>query len=311
MLQRSFVVFVQNTDTDEVTKRFRLTIMNQPVGGQASFAQFAPLTSIEVELNPRSTASRTVYATSTDPHAMITVQVQELVQSANGVWTVKQGGLGSAVVLNPDIDNPDIDNPDIDNPDIDNAEVYNPDIDNPDIDNPDIDNPDIDNVEVANPDIDNPDIDNPDIDNPDIDNPDIDNPDIDNPDIDNSSVMTDVSWSITNTGNTTAAYNANLFFAQTTFKADISTQLILYRTYKTPVVQNCVLKSETRNVLVANVPNPQLVKSSTGQVSDPNDPSATNATIYLAPGESALAREHELALETRFEFLRDRRIRLC
>lgn len=300
LLQRSFVVFVQNT-SDEA-KRFRLTITNQPAGGQASFEQFAALTSIEAELNSRSTASRTVYATSTDPHAMITVQVQELVPGANGTWTVKQGGLGSAIVLNPDIDNPDIDNPDIDNPDIDNpdidnVEVYNPDIDNPDIDNPDIDNPDIDNpdidnpdidnVRVMNPDIDNPDIDNPDIDNPDIDNPDIDNPDIDNPDIDNASLMTDVSWSITNTGNTTAAYNVNLFFAQTTFKPEISTQLILYRTYKTPVVQNCVLKTETRNVLVANVPNPQLVKSSTGTVSNPNDPAATNATIYLAPGESA------------------------
>ena len=302
LLQRSFVVFVQNTDTAEVVKRFRLTIVNQPQGGSASFDQFVPLTAIDVELNPRSTASRTVYATSTDPHAMITVQVQELMLGSNNTWLVKQGGLGSAIILNPDIDNPDIDNPDIDNPDIDNpdidnAEVYNPDIDNPDIDNPDIDNPDIDNpdidnpdidnIQVANPDIDNPDIDNPDIDNPDIDNPDIDNPDIDNPDIDNQSLMTDVSWSITNTGNTTAAYNVNLFFAQTTFKPEISTQLILYRTYKTPVVQNCVLKSETRNVLVANVPNPQLVKSSTGQVSDPNDPSATNATIYLAPGESA------------------------
>ncbi|HYE88743.1 MAG TPA: Ig-like domain-containing protein, partial [Vicinamibacterales bacterium] len=299
LLQRSFVVFVQNTT--EVTKRFRLTVLNQPAGGRASFDQFSALTAIEVELNRRSTASRTVYATSTDPHAMITVAVQEL-ELVNGAWQIKQGGLGSNVVLNPDIDNPDIDNPDIDNPDIDNpdidnAEVYNPDIDNPDIDNPDIDNPDIDNpdidnpdidnVRIMNPDIDNPDIDNPDIDNPDIDNPDIDNPDIDNPDIDNSSLMTDVNWTLTNTGNTTAAYNVNLFFAQQTFDPEIHTQLILYRTYKTPIVQNCVLKSETRNVLVANVPNPQLVKSSTGTVTDTNDPSATNATIYLAPGESA------------------------
>ena len=40
-------------------------------------------------------------------------------------------------------------------------------------------------------------------------------------------------------------------------------------------------------MLVANVPNPQLVQASAGEVSDPNDPEPTNATIYLAPGESA------------------------
>ncbi len=312
--QRAFVVFVQNTtaavadQTATRTKTFRLTITNQPANGRASFNQFPlpanvtattpPLTVIDTVVPALSTASRTVYVTSTDPHARLSISVAEI--SAVGGSTVT-GGLGGVVVLNPDIDNPDIDNPDIDNPDIDNpdidnAEVYNldignpdidnPDIDNPDIDNPDIDNPDIDNVVIANPDIDNPDIDNPDIDNPDIDNPDIDNPDIDNPDIDNAS-LTDVSWTITNTGNTTAAYNVNLFFAQTTIKPELSTQLILYRTYRTPVVVNCVLKYETRNVLVANIPNPELVKSSTGSVSDPNDPEATNATIWLAPGESA------------------------
>ena len=300
LIQRSFVVFAQNTSDD--MKRFRFTINNQPAGGRASFDQFAavPLTFVDADIPYRSTASRTVYATSTDPHALINVTVAEL-ELVNGQWQLKAAGLTGRIVLNPDIDNPDIDNPDIDNPgvenpDIDNVEVYNPDIDNPDIDNPDIDNPDIDNpdidnpdidnVHVANPDIDNPDIDNPDIDNPDIDNPDIDNPDIDNPDIDNASLMTDVTWSITNTGNTTASYNVNLFFAQQTFDAQIKTQLILYRTYKTPVVVNCDLKSETTNVLVANIPDPHLVTPG-GEVSDANDPEITNATIFLAPGESA------------------------
>jgi hypothetical protein len=306
-LQRSFVVFVQNTG--EVEKTFRLLITNQPPGGRASFNQFPlppytaqselPLTVIEARVARRSTVSRTVYVTSSEPRAQVNINVVEI-NDLNG--NPVSGGLGGKIVLNPDIDNPDIDNPDVDNPDvdnpdIDNAEVYNPDIDNPDVDNPDIDNPDIDNpdidnpdvdnVDVANPDIDNPDVDNPDVDNPDVDNPDIDNPDVDNPDIDNSSLMTDVSWGITNNGNTTAAYNINLFFAQTTFDPQISTQLLLYRTYKTPVVQNCLLKSQTQNVLVANVPNPQLVKSSTGEVSDPNDPEITNATLYLAPGETA------------------------
>ena len=298
LMQRSFVVFAQNTS--EVEHTFRLTITSQPPGGRASFTQFDPLvTVIEAVVPRRSTASRTVYVTSTDPHARLNVSVAEIA-ALNGAVVV--GGLAGEITLNPDLDNPDLDNPDLDNPDLDNPdldnlEVYNPDLDNPDLDNPDLDNPDLDNpdldnpdldnVRVANPDLDNPDLDNADIENPDIANPDLDNPDLDNADIENTSLMTDITWSITNNGNTTAAYNVNLFFAQTTFRPQIKTQLILYRTYRTPVVQNCALKFETRNVLVANVPNPQLVESSTGEVSDPNDPDPSNATIYLAPGESA------------------------
>ncbi|HEX8028726.1 MAG TPA: hypothetical protein VF491_09705, partial [Vicinamibacterales bacterium] len=168
LIQRSFVVFAQNTS--DATRRFRFTITSQPTGGRASFDQFSalPLTSVDAEIPYRSTASRTVYAMSTDPHAVINISVSELTLVGTQ-WAVKTGGLGGTIVLNPDIDNPDIDNPDIDNPDIDNpdidnAEVYNPDIDNPDIDNPDIDNPDIDNPDIDNPDIDNIRVANPDID---------------------------------------------------------------------------------------------------------------------------------------------------
>src|SRR4030095_13324253 len=98
----------------------------------------------------RSNGSRTVYATSTDPHALINVTVAEL-EFVNGQWQLKAAGLTGRIVLNPDIDHPHIDKPGIENPDIDNVEVYNPDIDNPDIDNPDIDNPDIDNPDIDNP----------------------------------------------------------------------------------------------------------------------------------------------------------------
>ena len=292
-LQRAFVVFVQNTTTEQRT--FRLTITNQPPGGRASFDQFpsppydasspAPLTVIDPVVPTRSTSSRTVYVTSSAEHARLNISVAEV--TAVGGGTVP-GGLGGVIILNPDIDNPDIDNPDIDNPDIDNPDIDNLEIYNPDIDNPDIDNPDIDNPDIDNPDIDNPDIDNPDIDNPDIDNPDIDNPDIDNPDIDNAS-MTDVSWTMTNTGNTTAAYNVNLFFAQANIKPEISTQLILYRTYRTPVVVNCALKYETRKVLVSSVPNPELVKSTPAK-SAAQRPRTPTSRFTSEPGGSAKSR---------------------
>ncbi|MEO8679774.1 MAG: Ig-like domain-containing protein [Vicinamibacterales bacterium] len=307
-LQRGFVVFAQNA-TNEL-KTFRMTVLSQPVGGRASFEQFplppytasspAPLTAIDMQIPPRSTASRTLYVTSSDPKAPLNIDVSEVVSVGGGVV---DGGLESRVMLNPDIENPDIENPDIENPDIENpdienAEVYNPDIENPDIENPDIENPDIENpdienpdienVVVANPDIENPDIENPDIENPDIENPDIENPDIENPDIENGAIA-DINWTVSNTGNTTSAFNASVFLAQASLPAGINAQLILRKVYKTPVTNanGCDLRYETRNILIANIPNPVFVTPGGGLV-DPNDPSPTNGTMWLAPGEEAV-----------------------
>jgi hypothetical protein len=319
-LQRAFVVFAQNVTP--AYKAFRLDIVSQPPGGRASFDQFNPvLTSIDVTTPPRSTASRSVYVTSSDPDAQVRVTVTEIA-SAGGA--VVSGGLSDVVILNPDIENPDIENPDIENPDIENpdienAEVYNPDIENPDvsnpdienpdienpdienpdienpdIENPDIENPDIENVTVANPDIENPDIENPDIENPDIENPDIENPDIENPDIENQA-LTDVTWTMTNDGNTTSAFNVNLFLAQQTDKicapgddpnaaGCIGTQLILHKVYTTPTAVGCTLQVQSRNVVIANIPNPRFVAPGTS-LPPQNDSSAENATLWLAPGE--------------------------
>ena len=304
-VQRGFVVFAQNQTT--VTKTFRMAVLAQPAGGRASFEQFprppytasspAPLTFVDLRVPPRSTASRTVYATSTDPKASLAIDVREISGVGGGVVA---SGLADRVVLNPDIENPDIENPDIENPgienpDIENAEVYNPDIENPDIENPDIENPDIENPDIENPDIENrnvanPDIENlgvanPDIENPDIENPDIENPDIENPDIENG-VISDVTWTVSNIGNTTSAFNVNLFLANTAIPTGLKTQLIVYKTYKTPVLaQNgCDLKTETRNITLFNVPSPDFITPGRG-LPNQNDPSATNATLWLNPGE--------------------------
>ena len=90
---------------------------------------------------------------------------------------------------------------------------------------------------------------------------------------------------MSNIGNTTAAFNVNLFLATAGVPAGLCTQLVVYKTYKTPVLDpdGCDLRTETRNVLMFNVNNPTLITS--GAVPDQNDPSDKNATIWLAPGE--------------------------
>jgi len=297
---RGFVVFAQNGTA--LVKTFRFEVASQPVGGRASFTQFLadPLvTYVDVNVAPRSSVSRTVYVTSTDPRASVTVNVTEI-DAPQGSSLI--GGLSGVVVLNPDISNPDISNPDISNPNISNpnisnAEVYNPNISNPnisnpnisnpDISNPDISNPDISNVLVLNPDISNPNISNPDISNPDISNPDISNPNISNPDISNGA-LTDITWTITNTGNTTGTFNVDLFAKNATLPSGIKTQLIVYKQYQTPTSDGCALMVQTDSVLVANIANP-VFKPVTDPVTkpDPGNPNISNATLWLEPGASA------------------------
>lgn len=267
-IPRAFVVFAQNTT--DLNKHFRFTITAQPPGGRASFTQLtsAPIvTQIDSFVPARSTVSKSIFATSSDPDAKVPVSITEI--SSSGV--VVPQGLSSIVLLNPDISNPDISNPDISNPDISNpdisnAEVYNPDISNPDISNPDISNPDISNpdisnpdisnVVVLNPDISNPDISNPDISNPDISNPDISNPDISNPDISNGS-LTDVTWTVTNNGNTTSNYTIDVL-GSVPVPPGIKVQIIVYKTYTTPVSDGCTLKYTTHTVLVSNIVDPSV-----------------------------------------------------
>ena len=293
-LQRAFVVFARNATED--TLSFRMKIMNQPVGGRASFSQDtagSPLTQIDVTTPRRSMASRTVFVTSTDPEARVDVEVTQIV--APGGAEI-DGGLKGSVSLNADSENPgiqsDIENSDIENNEVHNSDIENSDIENSDIENSDIENSDIENNLISNSDIENSDIENSDIENSDIENSDIENSDIENSDIENGSlgengVVTDVSWTINSQANTTSAYNVSMFLDQVTVPQGIQLQLVLRKIYKTPVAVDCDLKEIARNVLIANIINPVFLPSG-APLPDPNDPSYSNGSLWLEPGTSAL-----------------------
>jgi hypothetical protein len=285
-LQRGFVVFAQNMTS--TTRTFRMRIVSQPAGGRASFAQFplppytaaspAPVTSLDAVTPPRSTASRTIFVTSSDPRARIDVEVVE-----TGAGGPVAGGLSATVVINADIENPLIEAADIENADIENADIENTEHTNADIENAVVRSADIENADIENADIENADIENADIENADIENADIENADIENADIENAS-LTDVTWNVTNTGNTTTAFNVNLFLSEAA-PAGVKLQLVLHKSYTTPVAVSCDLKLRSHTVLVANILNPVFVTPGSGGLPDPNDPAATNATIQLEPGE--------------------------
>ncbi len=311
-LQRAFAMFAQNNLS--TTKHYRLTITNQPTGGKASFLQSGTaLTSLDVSIAAYSSVARSVFVTSTNAKAKVLVLVREITAIGG---TLVNGGQQSGVLLNPDSDNPpllepenptpgnptiataesysvsiskpEIRNPEIANPEIANPEIANPEIANPEIANPEIANPEIANPEIANPEIANPEIANPEIANPEIANPEIANPEIANPEIANGS-MTDASWTITNTGNTSATYNLKLLTTQPA-PAGAKFQLLVYWTYTTPVAKNCTLTQETNYVLQANVINPEFVTNPAtlvNSVQDTTNPSIKNVTIALEPGQIA------------------------
>ena len=258
----------------------------------------APLTFVDVRVPPRSTAARTVYVTSTDPHAQAhgrrhrnhrrrRQRDSRRPRRARACSTPTSRTPTSRIPTSriPTSTTPISRTPRSTTPDIENPDIENPDIDNPDIENPDIENPDIENVVVANPDIENLTIANPDIENPDIENPDIENPDIDNPDIDNGA-LADVTWKVSNTGNTTAAFNVNLFLAQRAAgghqDAADHLQDLQDAGARSRTAATCASRHAT--CCCSNMPNPTFITAGEG-VPDQNDPSDTNATLWLSPGE--------------------------
>jgi uncharacterized repeat protein (TIGR01451 family) len=293
-LQRSFALMVENGST--VVRSYRLTILNQPPGGQASFLQFTTAgnarTVLDISVPPHSIVARTVFVSSSDPQARVDIDVAEI--AAPNDPGVLPGGLHGSITLNgdpsaPAIENPAIENPAIENPDIRSAEeftplissaVSNPAIENPAIENPAIDNPAIENVGVANPGIINPAIENPAIENPAIENPAIENADLVNGSI------SDTTWDVTNAGNTAAAYAVKLLLNQP-IPAGFKTQLIIHKTYTTPAADGCDLKVQLHNVVVANITTPAFTDPADAGNPAIENPAIGNATVALGPGESA------------------------
>jgi hypothetical protein len=295
-LQRGFSVVVQN-NTDQL-RSYRLTIANQPVGGQASFLQKSLLATLDASAAPRSSFSRTVFVTSSDPLAQITVNVVEITAPGG---TVVTGGQQSSVLLNPDPTNPILTTPDNT---IQTTEIYLPELSslvltNPDTTNPDTTNPDI-MVSLAAPDTTNPDTTNPDTTNPGTAAPDTTNPDTTNPDTTNPTLtfadistasLTDVTRTITNGGNTTSTFKIRLVTpnGQASVPPGFKVQLILHKIYSSPAVSKsgCSLIEIAQNVLVANITNPVFFSPTSPNLSDPDitNPDPSSPTITLAPGE--------------------------
>jgi len=324
-IARAFVVFVKNNTG--LLRSYRLTIAAQPVGGQASFEQFSLLTTLDVDIAAYSTISRTVFISSTDVNAAVTVNINET-DAAGAIIT---GGLSSSILINGDTSNPQMSgnkethnpniinsaNPNIINwyvnPNIINPNIINPNIINPNIINPNIINPNI--INSANPNIINPNIINPNIINPNIINRDVSNPNIINPNIINPNIIntniaddgpdlvtaTDVEWTVKNEGTTTTSYTLKTL-AKKSPPNGVYVQLLVYRVHYTPAVAGaelkaagvnaCELKKEPHHELVLSVVNPNIINPNiiNPNIINPNiiNSSIENSTFSVAPGEEVV-----------------------
>lgn len=303
-LQRAFVLDLFNGT--KLPHTFRLTIANQPAGGAASFAVAPrplpeilppPVTFVDLTLPPLSGATRSVFATSTDPSATIEVTATELV-AVGGLPFVN--GLTGAVVLNSDPTVPALDNPDgspgdinvlelytpnLSNPNLSNPNLSNPNLSNPNLSNPNLSNPNLSNPNLSNPNLSNPNLSNANVSNPNLSNPNLSNPNLSNPNLSNAPVS-DITYSVTNKGNTNTAYQVRLVkLGNVSNSAHI--QLIGSKTYLTPIGDNCKLLEEPTNEIVANITSPTFIPVSQIGLNTSNAPGTDNATLHLAPGETA------------------------
>jgi hypothetical protein len=315
-LERAFVILVDNTTPS--TRVYRLSIASQPPGGHASFlsadstpdaaglcAASAPgqgptsCTALDVEIPARSSVARSVFVTSTDPAARLTVDAQEL--GAVGGSPVP-GGLSGYVLLNatpvaaladPDgagniadgeMYDPTISLINVSNPNVSNINVSNPNVSNVNVSNINVSNPNVSNINVSNPDIADINVSNVNVSNPNVSNINVSNPNISNINVSNEPV-TDASYAVTNTGNTTHSYHVQLVGDQ---PSTAPIQVILTKPYVTPTALNCERGVESHDATLASIVDPRVVPP--WELGDPNipDPDPTNATLSLAPGETAI-----------------------
>jgi hypothetical protein len=303
---RTFVVFVKNTTEFERT----LNLVIFQIGGvDASFDQFQNDDNIQVNLQPYSSVSCTVYVDrSTRRLAPVTVNAFEGFK------------LVGYVVLNPDPTNlplGDPDNPLNDlgkenhDPDVSAPQVWNYDLGDESDPNasavlsPRVQNPRVQNYSVVNPRVQNEGVLNPRVQNESIVNNEVPNPRVQNTAVPNGA-LTDVTWTVTNEGNTTSVFTTNIRSQDPDYfngeNPPLIAQVLVYKVHRVPVDKDCQLYETHQDELIANISNPRVqnprvqnsppAESAGGTRESPISIQATDledqdATSHLTPGEPA------------------------
>ena len=303
---RTFVVFVKNTT--EFKRTLNLVIFQ--IGGvDASFDQFQNDDNIQVEVQPYSSVSCTIYLDrSTRKLAPVTVNAFEGLK------------LVGYAVLNPDPTNLPLSDPDNPFQDL-GKETHDPDVSAPLVWNydlgdesdpnasavlgPRVQNPRVQNYSIVNPRVQNEGVLNPRVQNESIVNNEVPNPRVQNTAVPNGA-LTDVTWTVTNEGNTTSVFTTNIRSQYPDYfngeDPPLIAQALVYKVHRVPVDKDCQLYESHQDELIANISNPRVQNPrvqnnppAEGAGSTQSSPisiqaadlGAQDITFYLAPGEQA------------------------
>ena len=291
--RRTFVVIVKNST--EFNKEFDVAL--DGIGGDiASLTQTDDTDSLHIAVAAYSSYSCTVFVDDASGQ-ILPVKVN-----------VYEGGLlvGYAL-LNPDATNLPVSDPDIPssdlsyekhNPRVMNPRVWNYDLGNQSEPNPRVMNPRVMNPRVMNPRVMNPRVMNPRVMNDSIVSYEVANPRVMNPRVMNTA-LTDVTWMVSNGGNTTSAYKFDIVSTYDHYFSGpgaLIGQVLVYKMHLAPAGYQCGLYETHEDELLVNITNPRVMNNvpEEGQASTTSATSQTtngegpqDVTFYLAPGEEA------------------------
>ncbi|MGB2714674.1 MAG: Ig-like domain-containing protein [Vicinamibacterales bacterium] len=257
-VQRAFPVFAHNGTAQ--TRFFRFSFSTQAIADYASFDQFDPaIDSLDVQLFPFSGATRVVYLPPSDVNVPVTVNVQETLTLGGAV---APGGLTGTVAINVDGSNPPLVNSNIAT-----TEVYSPGIRTPGIRTPGIRTPGIRTPGIRTPGIRTTAISETAPDG-------------------TIYAITDVTWTVSNEGNTTAAYSSLVNIDNPEqYDGSYEFQLIVSKGAFSGALDGCSSSDLGQDQVLAVIPNPSI---RTPSIRTPGirTPGIRTATFFIPPSES-------------------------
>ena len=312
--RRTFSVFVRNM-TESGPRTFTFAFGAVAGAAPASFKQNGGQATRSVTVGPFSSASVTVYVDKEEFAPLAPVKVDVL----------EGGALVGYALLNPDPTNLKVVDPDVldaylgpedHTPRVSDPKVWtydlgsdkdpHPGAENPRVQNPRVQNSGLVNPRVQNPAQENPRVQNKSTTNENIVNSETGNPRVQNPRVQNTA-LTDMTWTVTNEGNTTSSYGFDVVaddwetLAPYFENGTLYGQVLVYKVHTTPIDSGCALKDEHHDELVVNVSNPRVqnprvqnpaptataLLAADGESDDEPDLTERDAAFWLAPDEQA------------------------
>jgi Bacterial Ig-like domain (group 3)/Lectin C-type domain len=288
-IQRSFVTYVENRTMQD--RRFRLTLSGSP----ASFDQFASSLAINIQVFANSSRTQTIWVAPNPsaPTASVRMAVVEI--GANG--GVVAGGYRTSVTLNPDPNNDaltpipsPVPVPGGD-PTINSSELHNPQVSAPQVSAFNIRAPQVSAPQVSAPQVSAPQVSAPQVSAPQVSAPQVSAPQVSAATPGDGNEGTDVTYTVTNVGNTESTYNAllNVPGVQGMLAGGFyDFQVLITRTSLVPgflpTAGGCLPAAENRVQVIANL---QIPDASAAQFLAISGASSELATFSVAPAGGA------------------------